>query len=832
MGKSLIIAEKPSVAGDIARALGKFKKEKDYYENDDYIVSSAIGHLVELCAPPEMEKNRGKWKFENLPVVPNEFDLQPIAKTQPRYNLLKRLMKRKDVDEIINACDAGREGELIFRYLIKASGNKKPARRLWLQSMTPEAIRQGFHRLRSDQEMIPLAKAAASRAESDWLVGINSTRALTAFNSQLGGFQLTPVGRVQTPTLAILVEREEKIRSFDPRTYFEVYGDFGVRAGSYRGRWFDESFKKDKQKDEHARAERIWDRAIADAIREKCLGKVGEITEEKKSASQTCPQLYDLTTLQREANQRFGFSAKRTLQIAQALYERYKVLTYPRTDSRYLPEDNLGTVRNVMGKFEDPTLKQHADKVLANGWIKPNKRVLNDARITDHHAIIPTGVVPKNLDEYYAKLYDLVSRRFIAIFFPAAQFEVTTRITRVEGETFRTDGKIIVDPGWMAVYGRRAENEQSSDKTIVPVDPGEKGKTNEIEVLECETKPPPRFTEATLLSAMEGAGKLVEDEELAEAMRARGLGTPATRAAIIEGLLLQEYISRTGRDLLATSKGISLIQLLRSLGVQVLCLPELTGEWEYKLKQIEEGSLSRRAFMEEIRKLTEEIVTRAKNGAEPDESIFGTVDVACPVCGSQPLKEDYRTFRCTNCDYRIWKTMASRVFSPEEVEKLLTEGEAGPLDGFRSRMGRSFSALVKLGDDKKPTFEFHNGEGEGEKDGPDLSQKPNLGRCPVCKNADVFEIENAYACADNLSTDRKCSFRMGKTILQKTIPASAVQKLMQTGKTDLIEGFISRKGRPFKAFLTLEKGKVGFEFEPRSKGTAAEKAKAEVAAKR
>jgi DNA topoisomerase-3 len=830
MGKSLIIAEKPSVAGDIARALGKLKKEKDYYENEDYVVSSAIGHLVELCAPPEMEKKRGKWKFESLPVVPNEFDLQPIAKTQTRFNLLKRLIKRKDVDEIINACDAGREGELIFRYLVKASGTKKPSRRLWLQSMTPEAIREGFHRLRSDEEMIPLAKAAASRAESDWLVGINSTRALTAFNSQLGGFQLTPAGRVQTPTLAILVEREEKIRSFEPKPYFEVFGDFGVQAGNYRGRWFDESFKKEKQKDDQARAERIWDRAIAEAIREKCLGKTGEIREEKKPASQICPQLYDLTTLQREANQRFGFSAKRTLQIAQALYERYKVLTYPRTDSRYLPEDNFETVRRVMGQFEDPTLKQHADKVLASGWIKPNKRVLNDAKVTDHHAIIPTGVIPRNLDEYHQKLYDLVSRRFIAIFYPPAQFEVTIRITRVEGEAFRTDGKIIVDPGWMIVYGRRAENEQNSEKSVAAVAPSEKATTNDIEVMECETKPPPRFTEATLLSAMEGAGKLVDDEELAEAMRARGLGTPATRAAIIEGLLTQEYVTRTGRDLVATSKGISLIQLLRSLGVKALCLPELTGEWEYKLKQIEQGILSRRAFMEGIRKLTEEIVSRAKNGAEPDESIFGTVDVACPVCGSRPLKEDYRTFRCTNCDYRIWKTMAGRVFSPDEIEKLLANGEVGPLDGFRSKMGRSFIALVKLGTDKKPTFEFNNGDGEIEKDTPDLSQAPNLGRCPVCRNADVYELENAYACADNVSSHRKCSFRMGKTILQKPIPASEVQKLIKTGKTGLIGGFISKKGRPFKAFLKLEKGKIGFEFEPRSKA-AGDQPKEEVASK-
>lgn len=821
MGKSLIIAEKPSVAGDIARALGKLKKEKDYYENDDYIVSSAIGHLVEICAPEGLEVKRGKWKFENLPVIPDRFELQPIVKTQPRFNLLKRLIKRKDVDEIINACDAGREGELIFRYLIKASGMKKPSRRLWLQSMTPDAIRSGFQRLRSDEEMIPLAKAAASRAESDWLVGINSTRAMTAFNSQLGGFQLTPVGRVQTPTLAILVEREEKIRSFKPRTYFEVYADFGVEAGSYRGRWFDESFKKGG--DEAAKAERIWKRETAEAIRDRCLGQPGIVTEEKKPATQVSPQLFDLTTLQREANSKFGFSAKRTLQIAQALYERHKVLTYPRTDSRYLPEDNIGTVRDVMGKFGDPSLSVHAKKALANGWIHPNKRIFNDAKVTDHNAIIPTGVSPRNLDEYHQKLYDLVARRFIAVFFPPAKFEITTRITRVGDDAFRSDGKIIVDPGWMEVYGRKAESDKPGEKAIVPVATGEQARTEDVEVKECETKPPARFTEATLLSAMEGAGKLVDDEELREAMIARGLGTPATRASIIEGLLMQEYITRTGRDLVVSNKGIALIQLLRSLGVNALCLPELTGEWEFKLKQIEKGELRRRDFMQEIRQLTEEIVSKAKTGSEPDESVFGTVDLPCPKCGTRPLKEDYRTFRCTSCDYRMWKTMASRVFSPDEVKQLFTNGSVGPLDGFRSKMGRSFSATVNLGEDGKPVFDFKNGEEETH-EAPDFSEAPNLGKCPVCNKADVYELENSYACADNVSGQRKCSFRMGRTILQKEIPAIEVQKLMKTGKTDLIEGFVSKKGRPFKAYLKLEKGKVGFEFEPREKKPNSKKA--------
>src|SRR3984893_5287807 len=454
MSKSLIIAEKPSVANDLARALGGLKKVDDHFENEKYIISSAVGHLVEIVPPEGAEVKRGKWNLENLPVLPNHFDLVPIEKNKARLLVLKRLIKRPDVTEIINACDAGREGELIFRNTLRWTGAKKPTRRLWLQSMTLEAIRAGFEHLRSEQEMKPLADAATSRAESDWLIGINATRALTSFNSRTGGFQKTAAGRVQTPTLAILAAREEKIRSFKPRTYFEVFADFGVRTGSFRGRWFDENFSKDR--DEDARAERIWNRERAVEIENKCAGKIGEITEEKKPATQASPLLYDLTTLQREANSRFSLSARRTLQIAQALYEKHKVLTYPRTDSRYLPEDNLAQVREVMCSFDDPTLAGHAKKALRNEWVKPTKRVFNNAKVSDHHAIIPTGASPAHLDEFERKIFNMVARRTIAVFYPAAQFEVTTRITRVEGEPFKTEGKLIVDPGWLPGYGKEA----------------------------------------------------------------------------------------------------------------------------------------------------------------------------------------------------------------------------------------------------------------------------------------------------------------------------------------------------------------------------------------
>jgi len=812
MSKSLVIAEKPSVALDLARVLGKLPKKDDYFENDEYIVTSAIGHLVELCLPNEMDKKRGKWSFANLPIIPDHFELKPIEKTQSRFSLIKRLLKRADVGDVINACDAGREGELIFHYLIKLSGTKKPTRRLWLQSMTPEAIREGFAGLRSGEEMIPLSEAAVCRSESDWLVGINGTRAMTAFNSKGGGFQLTPVGRVQTPTLAILAEREEKIRAFQPRPYYEVHADFGVQAGSYHGRWFTEGFKKNGGED--AKAERIWDRAAADGIVAKCHGKPGVVVEEKKPTTQIAPQLYDLTTLQREANGRFGLSAKRTLQIAQALYEKHKVLTYPRTDSRYMPEDNLANVKSAMTKLEEPDLAEHARKALAQGWVRPNKRIFNNAKVTDHHAIIPTGVSAKSLDDFEYKIYDMVARRFVAAFFPAAQFEVTTRITRVEGEAFKTDGKIITDPGWLAVYGKEAAagGDEAGVCTIVP---GESARTEAIEVRENETKPPPRFNEATLLSAMEGAGKLVDDEELREAMSQRGLGTPATRAQIIEGLILDGYLARQGRDLITTSKGLALITLLRGLGVQALTSPEMTGEWEHKLKRMECGEMPRPQFMEEIRAFTTDIVDKAKNfSGETVEGNYQPLDVECPKCGHIGFVESFKAFECgAKCGAIIWKNMAGRQFERDEVRTLLEVGRTVELEGFRSKLGRPFKAVVKLG----ATTEFKQSFDFGDSDDPahkiDFSTLPALVKCPLCEPGTIHDTGSTWQCSNTPA----CKFRMGKTLCQREVPREQVEKLLAEGKTALIQRFISKKGRPFSAFLTLDKktAKVGFEFEPR-----------------
>src|ERR1700677_1421797 len=695
MGKALIIAEKPSVAGDIAKAIGGFKKVADgkdsYFESGAFVLSSAVGHLVELCLPAELDKKKGKWSFANLPVIPDEFALKPIERSEGRLRLLKKLMKRADVTSLINACDAGREGELIFRYIVKLAGCKKPIERLWLQSMTPASIRDGFAHLRPGSELEPLASAAVCRSESDLLVGINGTRALTAFNSRNGGLPLTPVGRVQTPTLAIVVERDQKIKAFVPKGYWEVHGTFAAQAGTYPGRWFKDDFAKDEANPD-AKAERLWTEADARAIEAKCQGKPGIVTEEKKPASQISPLLYDLTTLQREANGRLGLSAKGTLSIAQRLYEHHKVLTYPRTDSRALPEDYIDTVKQVLTNLKSSHLGPFASKILKEGWVKPSKRIFNNAKVSDHFAITPTLESPEKLDDIERKVYDMVAKRFLSVFYPAAQFEVTTRITRVENEPFRTDGKILVFPGWLEIYGRE-EQDADDQAALIPVQENETVKTQEIEVKGLETRPPARYTEATLLSAMEGAGKLVEDEELREAMEAKGLGTPATRAATIEGLLAEEYLRREGREISSPPKALALMDFIHAVGVPLLSSPELTGEWEYQLKLMEQGRLERTSFMAKIKDLAREIVHKAKNfESDRIEGSYLTIDASCPKCGALNLKEDYRTYYCETCGFRLFKNIASRQLNPDEVPALITDRKVGPLNGFRSNAGKPFSA--------------------------------------------------------------------------------------------------------------------------------------------
>ena len=866
MSKALVIAEKPSVAQDIVRALtpvsGAFTKHDDYFENDRYVVTSAVGHLVEIQAPEQYDVKRGKWSFAHLPVIPPHFDLKPVDKTKSRLNAVVKQARRKDVSELINACDAGREGELIFRLIEQyAGGGKpgdkglgKPVRRLWLQSMTPQAIRDGFERLRSNEQMRGLADAARSRSEADWLVGINGTRAMTAFNSRDGGFFLTTVGRVQTPTLAIVVEREEQIRKHTARDYWEIHATFEAEAGAYPGKWFDPAWKKDAA-DAEKKADRLWSFAQAEAIAIAVRHKAATVTEDSKPTTQASPLLFDLTSLQREANGKFGFSAKTTLSLAQSLYEKHKALTYPRTDSRHLPEDYLSVAHQTFAMLAASPMRHlapHAQTAIDKGYIKPSRRIFDNSKVSDHFAIIPTLQAPGQLSDAEQKLYDLVVRRFMAVFYPSAEFMVTTRVSVVSvpepgsgdriSHHFRSDGKVLVRPGWLAIYGKEAAAEQDDGKdgkSLVPVKPGEMVRTEHAEAKSLKTRPPARYSEATLLGAMEGAGKWIEDDELREAMQEKGLGTPATRAAIIEGLLTEKYLLREGRELIPTAKAFQLMTLLRGLQVEELSKPALTGDWEYKLAQIEHGRLDRDTFMRDIAAMTERIVTKAKEydrDTVPGE--YATLHTPCPTCGGV-VKENYRRYTCTGnngtsegCGFSISKIPGGRTFDAAEVEALLRDARIGPLEGFRSKAGWPFTAELRLVFDdetKHHKLEFDFGEKDAADSGElaDFQHANSLGACPAC-GARVFEHGSNYVCEKAVPTLQHphpaCTFKTGAVILQQPISLEQVHKLLTEGKTGLLDKFISNKThRAFKAYLVwdAQAGKVAFAFEPRGDGSSA-----------
>ena len=846
MSKTLIIAEKPSVATDLSKALskklGKFTKkgrsrDAQYFENDQAMITSAVGHLIELKMPTGPNGKNLPWKFDVLPAIPSNFSLQPIEQSEGRLRHVLKLAKLKDVTEIVNACDAGREGELIFQYIMDYGKIEKPVKRLWMQSMTTDAIQQAWDGLRDGREMSDLSDAAKCRSESDWLVGLNSTRALTCFRSRHGGFNITAAGRVQTPTLAILAKREKEIAAFTATPYAEVHGLFGVNAGEYAGKWVDLDFKKDES-NPHGRAERLWDKERARVITERCRGKTGVVTEDKKPTKQIAPQLYDLTTLQREA----PFTAKNTLGLAQTLYERHKMITYPRTDSRYLPEDYMANVKEIVTDLAGSTsdLANWAQDALDNDRLQFQKRIFNNAKVSDHFAIIPTGRVVK-IDEPVSKLYDMIVKRFLAVFFPHAEFEVTKRLTTIdhgsEKDTFRTDGKILITPGWLSVHGRKPGVAAGKDE-LCAVQEGEDAQAIEITMEEKETNPPARYTESTLLSAMEGAGKLIDDDELREAMSERGLGTPATRAATIEGLIRQKYITRDGRELIATGKGVRLIDLLQEMDIKPLTSPSMTGDWEAKLRKMEQGELDRATFMSEIARFTEDAVGKAR--AHYDEIIsrpFPDLKCPCPNCGATELKQTDATYECRtpDCGFRISKYIAGRAISEEEAKTLFTTKFLETRDGFVSRFNRPFEAALELKQQVSKTgklgkwktnFVFDSDLESVE----DLTEDQMIKEVTLTngKSAKLYETEKAFMVPSLTTKDNPDGFRLGKTILQKELTAADVEKMLVDGKTALLPGFISKKTkRAFAAHLTLdpETAKIGFEFAPRAKKASKKVAK-------
>lgn len=808
--KTLIIAEKPSVAGDLVKVLpGKFTKSKTHYESDEFIVSYAIGHLVSICYPEEIDPAYQKWDMDTLPILPQKFPLKALEGTKAQLNVLQKLIRRSDVAEIINACDAGREGELIFKYIMSFVWNSSVARksfkRLWLQSMTAEAIRKGFQNLRENVEMTPLEDTALCRSESDWLIGINATRALTGFNSRKGGFFLTPCGRVQTPTLSLIVKREQFRLGFVPVPYSILLATFHAGGKIYTGKWIDADFRKDES-NAYARQDRIWEPEKALAIQRKCSGQPARIEETSKQSSQRSPQLFDLTSLQREANSRFGFSAKNTLALAQSLYERHKVLTYPRTDSRFLPEDYVPTVKNTLQQQTGWKFGRYAAIALEKNYVFPDKRIFDNSKVSDHHAIIPTSVLPSELSEPESRIYQMVVQRFLAVFFPAAVYQNTRRLSLVSDETFLTEGKILLEPGWKAIYGSTLDGEE--EQLLEPIAPDAKVRCERIDKEDKETTPPPRYNEATLLSAMENSDKLIEDDELADAMKERGLGTPATRAAIIEKLINEKYLVREGKDLAPTGKAFELLSLLEAMKIEVLASPEMTGEWEFKLNQILKGQLTREKFMKEIRDLTRHIISQIKN-FEKDE--------VRPEAPFSPV-EGVRYFSTPTAwvseeeKIAVRKILGGRMMSEEEVVRLLQGETLGPYSDFRSKRGKQFTASVRL---TKKKIEFLFADSTDALDIESIKQGPPLGPSPL-DGAQVFETPAGYMSESALAGDEKKGLKIGKIILSREIQPNHIRQLLSDGKTELIQGFISKKRRPFDAYLVLEKnGKISFEFPPR-----------------
>ena len=818
--KKLVISEKPSVAADIARVLGRAKKCDDYYENDEYVIASALGHLVELNMPADIDKKYARWSLSNLPIIPEKFKLKPIEKTKAKLAALKKLLSRKDIDGVINACDAGREGELIFTYIYEITKCKLPRQRLWVSSMTPSSILEAFSNLKSQEEMESLQDAARCRSESDWLVGINGTRAITSRMYGSRGKSLASVGRVQTPTLAMIVEREHEIQNFKPTRYWKITAEFEIENGKYEGVYQRPDFKQ-KDKDANDKADRIWSHADAERVlNEVRAGGEAKVSDKKTQSKQIAPRLYDLTTLQREANNKYSFPANKTLSIAQSLYEKHKMITYPRTDSRALPDDYRGVVVRTMESMAEP-YRRFAQKAVDEGYVKKaGKRIFDSKQVSDHFALMPTDVSGKKLTDDEAKIYDMIARRFVAAFYPEAVFDVTTRISAVGSNIFKTEGKVLRSAGWLDVY-----NKETSDKEILPplADEKERAKMLEAHLKEESTKPPARYTEATLLSAMEGAGKLLDDEELADAMKDKGLGTPATRAQIIENLIAHKLVERERRDLVPTARAESLIRFLDALAIDALTSPSMTGEWEQKLRLIERKQLSRKTFMDGICAMTTQIVDKARNFVE-EEVESHEVDIPNPIDGSK-LIETFRAYKSKDGKFIIYKTIGNRKISEEEVRKLVTKGKVGPLEGFKSKMGRPYTATLKLDENFAVKFQFGDNPDGTERRPENLEDAPVVGKCPKsamglckCKTGELVETETAYVCRCPKGEERKCSFRLGKTMLSHTITRAEIESLTNTGKTPVIEDFVSKRTKKkFSASLVLDaRGSISFEFTKRT----------------
>ncbi len=847
--KSLVITEKPSVARDIAAALGGFTEHEGYSESDSLVVTFAVGHLLELLEPDEIDPIYKRWTLDTLPILPQEFKLKVKSGQTDRVRTIKKLMGRDDVTDLVNACDAGREGELIFREIVKHLGNAKPIRRLWLQSMTDEAIRTGFRNLRPGTELDGLASAAECRAFADWLIGMNATRALTKRLKSRREKTAWSAGRVQTPTLALLVDRELEVVAHVPRPYWRVNASFEHESNPYTGVWFDPGFRESE--DTERRDDRIFDEAVARSIVEASLGRQGIAEETRKPSRESAPPLFDLTSLQREGNRRFGWSAKRTLGAAQRCYEAHKILTYPRTDSRCLPTDYRATVSTVLtalansGPSEGGMIAREctvAARRLLDQGLENQARIFDDAGISDHFAIIPTGTLPgPGLSGDDRRLFDLVLRRFLGAFHPPALWEKVERTTRVGDASFRTRARSLQEAGWRAVLATEPEEDET---TLPPLRPGvDEARdvvvaTREMTAEQQDTKAPARITEARLLSLMENAGQQIEDESLAVAMHEKGIGTPATRADIIENLIGKGYATRVGKALRPTVKGIRLIDILRRVHIERLASPALTGELEKHLGEVEHGQRSAAQFMSEIEAYAREIVEHARtfeyDELYANEALMGP----CPRTG-RPVKERAWFYSADEdpaagpedpTPMLFWKDTSGRYLNREVIVDVLRDGKSGVLDGFTARDGRTYRGILEIDREswRLKVRSVGPGEGETASAAPEYDVNPTpLGRCPFDEDCQVVESPSLFVCERKLKeaevgkqddAPRSCGFQFPRTVCKREITREEALYYLQNRRTELLTDFTSRFGRPFSATLVLrDNGRHGFEFPPREK---------------
>lgn len=871
--KRLVITEKPSVARDIVHALGGFSEEEGYWESDDFVVTFAVGHLFELLEPEDLDPKYKRWTLDTLPIIPEKFELKPKKEHAERLRTIKALFKRKDIGGVVNACDAGREGELIFREIIDFNEVQVPVERLWLQSMTTGAIRDGMNGLRPGEQYRGLRDAAYCRTYSDWLIGMNATRALTRRLKTRTETQAWSAGRVQTPTLAMLVDRELEILAHQPVPFWRIIGRFVHTSHSYPGTWFDPNKGESEAEDAKDKPDRLFDEARARALLEKVLGKSGEASETRKPSKEAPPPLFDLTSLQREANRRFGWSARRTLNAAQRCYEAHKVLTYPRTDARALPNDYVPVVDTIIGQLARDGRFSAACRTLQTAGLQNTAKIFDDSKVSDHFAIVPTGVIPEQpLDGDDGRVFELVTRRFLAAFHGPATWSKVERVTVVDGEHFRSRARTLQDPGWRAVMGEEVEEEGGSLPPLVAGQDQADAVAVAAETFDLtseETKPPARITEGRLLGLMENAGEQVEDEDAALAMRDKGIGTPATRADIIENLIRKGYVGRVGKALRPIVKGIRLIDILRRMHAERLASPRLTGEMEQHLLEVERTRRQPELFMQEIREYTREIVERTKTfefeDLYPDSAPLGD----CPLCKRKVYERSW-FYRCEelpevqrarraakkdeaveagpvveDCPFRIWKDKSGRYIDRTTVVELLTSGKTRVLDGFTTRQGRTYRGqLVLEGGEVVLQGVAGNSDGEDNAGNETPEYEVNdaaVAACPVCKTGEVVETRATFICSKGRDLLRRlnrdeaslfslkkrdipedaeyCTFLMPRTVCKREITREDAIAYVRDGRTAVLTDFISQRGRPFSASLVLkpETGRHGFEFPPRAK---------------